>query len=106
MIARMVARSLQMLDMYLSMCISRYTAFRSILKQNGTCYNSLKIMEATVRYTMVPAVHANLVHPLSRQADKVVTVMISHTRVPLKVVVIGKIMQHIRISRGIEILTR
>lgn len=103
----MVARSLQMLDMYLSMCIGRYTAFGSILKQNGTCYNSPKIMDATVRYTMVLAVHANLVHPLLRQADKVVTVSVisQDTRVALKVVIV-KIMQHIRISRGIEILTR
>jgi len=64
MIAQMVARSLQMLDMYRSMCIGRYTAFGSILKRNGTCYNSPKIMGATAHYTMVPAVHANLVHSL------------------------------------------
>lgn len=64
MIARMVTRSLQMLDMYRSMCIGRYTAFGSVLKQNGTCYNSPKIMDTTARYTMIPAVHANLVHTL------------------------------------------
>jgi len=96
MIAQVVARRacLRMLDMYLLMCIGRYTAFGSILKQNGTCYNSPKIMDAIARYTMVPAVHANLMHPLLQQADKMV--MISRdSQIALKVVVIDEIIQHI-----------
>lgn len=82
-----------MLDMYLSM--HQYTAFGSILKQNGTCYNSPKIMDVTARYAIVPAVHANLVHPVSWRADKLATVSVisRDVRVALKIAVIGKIIQ-------------
>lgn len=95
----MVTRSLQMLDMYLSM--HQYTAFGSILKQNGTCYNSPKIMDVTGRYTIVPAVHANLVHPVSWRADKlaIVNVILWDVRVTLKIAFIGKIIQISKISR-------
>lgn len=82
-----------MLDMYLSMY--QYTAFGSILKQNGTCYNSPKIMDVTARYTIVSAVHANLVHPVSWRADKVamISVILWDVRVTLKIVLIGKIIK-------------
>jgi len=100
MIASVVAHRacLHMLDMYLLMCIGRYTAFGSILKQNGTCYISLKIIDAIVRYTIVPAVHANLMHPQSRQADKMVIIS-RDLWITLKVVIIDKIIQRISIAR-------
>lgn len=87
----MVTRSLQMLDMYLSMY--QYNAFGSILKQNGTCYNSPKIMDVTARYTIVSAAHANLVHPVSWRADKVAMVSVILWDVTLKIVLIGKIIK-------------
>jgi len=100
MIAPVVAHRacLHMLDMYLLMCIGRYTAFGSISKQNGTCYNSPKIIDATVRYTMVPAVHANLMHPRSRQADKMIIIS-RDLRITLEVVIIDKIIQRISIAQ-------
>lgn len=74
-------------------------------------------MDVTARYTMVPAVHANLVHPVSWRADKLamVSVISRDVRVALKIAVIGKIIQmqeyrgkithmRVRISRDIEIL--
>lgn len=52
-------------------------------------------MDAAACYTMVPTVHANLVHPVSWRADKVVTVSLISRNArwfALKVAVIGKIM--------------
>lgn len=71
-------------------------------------------MDVTARYTMVPAVHANLVHPVSWRADKLAMVSVI-SRDALKIAVIGKIIQmqeyrgkithmRVRISRDIEIL--
>lgn len=52
-------------------------------------------MDVTGRYTIVPAVHANLVHPVSWRADKlaIVNVILRDVRVTLKIVFISKIIQ-------------